>query len=49
VKKSVVSFWALDQKFLKQKIPLLELLIKCQIPSVLFWQLIESFINDLIK
>jgi hypothetical protein len=34
---------ALDQKFLKPKIPLLELLIKCQKRTYGFWHLIETF------
>ena len=34
---------ALFQKFLKPKIPLLELLIKCQKRTYGFWHLIESF------
>jgi hypothetical protein len=43
VKKSVPSFLALDRKFLKPKIPLLELSINCQKRTDEFFHLIESF------
>jgi hypothetical protein len=41
--KNNLQILALDQNFLKAKIPLLELLINCQNLQVIFWQLIKSF------
>ncbi len=39
---------ALDQNFLKAKIPLLELSINCQNLQDIFWQLIESSNNGIL-
>jgi hypothetical protein len=41
--KKNLRILAVDQIFLKPKIPLLELSINCQNLQVIFWQLIETF------
>jgi hypothetical protein len=47
VPKKNLQLLAQDQKFLKPKIPLLELLILCQNQYVQLWQLIKSLLSQM--